>query len=253
MTKDLNNHYKEQCGYHTQLMKQTMKRIEQSMESRIKTLTQQNSDLKAELNSVKLEGATKLQPVMDAVRKADSSIQYLQEGFSEMALMVQTLQATSYNGVLVWKIPEIQRRQREARSGQSLHSSPFYTEPFGYKLCLRLYLHGEGRGQEAHLSLLLVVMRGEHDAILPWPFQRRVTLTLLGQDQAPHSSMTFTPDPCSPSFQRPRSEMNVASGCPMIIPTSVLHSRPQLLPGRTIFLKCKIEGQKTLKIAVDMD
>ena len=49
----------------------------------------------------------KMQPVVSAVSKAETAIQNLQEGFSELALMVQTLQATSYNGNFIWKIPEI--------------------------------------------------------------------------------------------------------------------------------------------------
>ena len=43
--------------------------------------------------------------------------------------MVQTLQATSYNGVFIWKIPEVQRHRHEAKVERtvSLYSAPFYT------------------------------------------------------------------------------------------------------------------------------
>ena len=78
------------------------------------------------------------------------SHQLLQEG---MALMVQTLQAVSYSGTFIWKIPEVQRRRGEARSGRtvSLYSAPFYTGRHGYKMCLRLYMDedGSGRGKES--------------------------------------------------------------------------------------------------------
>ena len=212
------------------------------MESRIKTLTQQNSDLKAELNSVKLEGATKLQPVMDAVRKADSSIQYLQEGFSEMALMVQTLQATSYNGVFVWKIPEIQKRRHEAKIGKtaSLYSAPFYTSRHGYKVCLRLYMDGDGSGKGTHLSFFLTVMKGEYDALLQWPFKQTVTLMLLDQDKIKDIVQSFRPEPTSSSFQRPRNEMNIASGCPMFAPLSILNNN-SYVKDDTMFLKCRVD------------
>ena len=59
LTKDLSKHYKE---YHTQLMKQAMKRAEQAMDSKIKALIQQNSDLKMELNSVKTDIGVKMRP-----------------------------------------------------------------------------------------------------------------------------------------------------------------------------------------------
>jgi len=140
--KDLASHNKEQCMYHTQLIKQSFKKAEKSLESKIRTLSQQNSDLKSEINQVRMEISTKLQPVIDAVMKAESSIQHLQERFSQMALTIQTLQATSYNRAFVWKIPEIQRRRHEARIGKtvSFYSAPFYTSRHGYKVCLRLYM-----------------------------------------------------------------------------------------------------------------
>ena len=241
-TKELTKHYKEQLGYHTQLMKQCIKQIEKSVDSRIKTVIQQNSDLKSELNQVRMEISLKLQPVVDAVVKTESAIQYLQEGFSEMALMVQTLQATSYNGVFVWKIPEIQRRRHEAKIGKivSLYSAPFYTSRHGYKVCLRLYMDGDGSGKNTHLSFFLTVMKGEYDALLQWPFKQTVTLMLLDQDKQKDIVQSFRPEPSSSSFQRPRNEMNVASGCPMFAPLSVLNNS-SYVEDDTMFLKCKVD------------
>ena len=176
------------------------------------------------------------------VQRFESAICQLQERFSEMALMMQTLQATSYNGVFVWKIPEIRRLKQEARTGQvtSLYSTPFYTSRHGYKMCLRLHLNGDGSG----LSFFLAIMKGEHDAFLPWPFKQRVTLMLLAIDD--HVVMSFRPDPISPSFRRPSSEMNIASACPMLLPFHIL-GNPRYVNDDTIFIKCKIGSQKTLQ------
>lgn len=54
------------------------------------------------------------------------------------------------------------------------HVSAFYTAKYGYKLCLRLYLNGDGTGKRTHLSLFIVIMKGEYDALLPWPFRNKV-------------------------------------------------------------------------------
>lgn len=51
----------------------------------------------------------------------------------------------------------------------------FYTAKYGYKLCLRLYLNGDGTGKKTHLSLFIVIMKGEYDALLPWPFRNKVS------------------------------------------------------------------------------
>lgn len=50
----------------------------------------------------------------------------------------------------------------------------FYTSRYGYKMCLRVYLNGDGTGRGTHLSLFFVVMKGPHDALLRWPFNQKV-------------------------------------------------------------------------------
>lgn len=52
----------------------------------------------------------------------------------------------------------------------------FYTSKYGYKMCLRVYLNGDGTGRGTHLSLFFVVMKGPNDALLRWPFNQKVGL-----------------------------------------------------------------------------
>ena len=73
-------------------------------------------------------------------------------------------------------------------------------------------------GKGTHLSLFFVVMRGDYDALLPWPFEQKVSFKLIDQTGNQHIIESFRPDPNSPSFQRPQSKMNVASGCPLFVP-----------------------------------
>ena len=166
----------------------------------------------------------------------------LQEGFGEMALIVQSLQATSHNGCFVWKISEVAQRRREAKLGKaiSLYSAPFYTCNHGYKMRLTLYMDGDGTGKGSHLSFFLTLMKGEYDALLVWPFRPTVSLILLDQDRQKDIVQSFRPDPSSCSFQRPRNEMNIASGCPQFTPLSVLES-PSYVKDDTIFVKCTID------------
>ena len=138
----------------------------------------------------------------------------------DQELRIQLLERATYNGVLLWKIDEFDRRRREAVDGvtMSLYSTPFYTSRHGYKMCARIYLNGDGMGKGSHLSFFFVVMRGPFDALLQWPFKQKVTLTLINQNGKKHISDSFRPDPHSSSFQKPgRREMNIASGCPMFI------------------------------------
>ena len=64
--------------------------MEQALDDRIKMLTQQNSELKSEIKQIRLDVSMKIQPIIDAVVKIESTVQHLQE---ERTLMVQTLQA----------------------------------------------------------------------------------------------------------------------------------------------------------------
>lgn len=57
-------------------------------------------------------------------------------------------------------------------------SAAFYTSKYGYKMCLRVYLNGDGTGRGTHLSLFFVVMKGPNDALLRWPFNQKVGLGL---------------------------------------------------------------------------
>ena len=138
----------------------------------------------------------------------------------DQELRVQLLERATYDGVLLWKIDDFERRRKEAIDGvtMSLYSIPFYTSRHGYKMCARVYLNGDGMGKGTHLSFFFVVMKGPFDALLPWPFKQKVTLTIINQSGKKHVTDTFRPDPQSSSFQRPSvKEMNVASGCPMFI------------------------------------
>ena len=138
----------------------------------------------------------------------------------DQELRLQLLERATYNGVLLWKIDDFARRRKEAVDGvtMSLYSIPFYTSRHGYKMCARVYLNGDGMGKGTHLSFFFVVMKGPFDALLPWPFKQKVSLTIINQAGKKHVTDTFHPDPQSNSFQRPtQKEMNVASGCPMFI------------------------------------
>ena len=71
----------------------------------------------------------------------------------------------------------------------------------GYKMCGRLYLNGDGMGRGTHISLFFVLMKGNCDALLSWPFRRKVTLMLLDQNNQEHVIDAFRPDPNSSSFK----------------------------------------------------
>ncbi|NWX29316.1 TRAF2 factor, partial [Notiomystis cincta] len=165
-------------------------------------------------------------------------------GLSSLHKSLCFSEQASYDGIFLWKITDVGRKLQDSVTGRTvgLYSPAFYTAKYGYKVCLRVYLNGDGTGKGTHMSLFFVVMKGDYDALLPWPFRHKVTFMLLDQNNREHIIDAFRPDLTSASFQRPVSDMNVASGCPMFLPLSKLQSpKHAYVKEDTLFLKCIID------------
>lgn len=161
---------------------------------------------------------------------------------------LQELEATSYDGRLIWKIDDFSRRRDAEVRGQppSLSSVPFHTGRCGYKMAAKVYLNGDGEGRGTHLSLYVVLMPGDFDALLPWPFRQTVSLSVLDQSGAAnHRSLSFKPDPASKSFQRPGAESvsNIAVGFSCFIPLDKLETphNATYVSDDTLFVKVKVD------------
>lgn len=161
---------------------------------------------------------------------------------------LRELEATSYDGKLIWKIEDFRSRREAEIRGQlpCLSSVPFHTGRSGYKMAAKVYLNGDGEGRGSQLSLYVVLMPGDFDALLRWPFRQTVTLSVLDQSGAGnHRSLSFRPDTTSKSFQRPAAESvsNVAVGFPCFIPLNELET-PQnaaYVNDDTLFVKVKVD------------
>ena len=155
---------------------------------------------------------------------------------------VREQQVSSHDGVLVWKISDFAKRRQNAVTGYetSFYSPCFFTSRYGYKMCARVYLNGDGIGKGTHISIFFVVMRGEYDALLRWPFRQKVTFMLLDQNNVEHVIDSFRPDPNSSSFQKPRRETNIASGCPTFCPLSEVNNHAYIRDD-VMFLKVIVD------------
>ena len=161
----------------------------------------------------------------ERIKQLEAKLHMKEVIIAEHALKISNLENTVYDGNLMWRIPEWNKKRREAVSGQctSIYSTAFYTSRSGYKMCVRLYPNGDGMGKGTHVSIFFVIMRGNYDALLGWPFGHRVIFRMIDQGQGGnHLIDSFRPDPSSTSFKRPSSEMNIASGCPLFMPLSKL-------------------------------
>ena len=176
------------------------------------------------------------------ITKLEKQIRSKSAELEDRDFRLSLIENSNHDGTMIWKIPQFSQRKADAENGKytSIFSLPFYTGRYGYKMCLRLYIMGDGIGKGTHLSLFFVVMRGEFDNILQWPFTHKVTFKLINQAGGRDIVDTFQPDPMSSSFRKPKSDMNIASGCPRFVSHTELE-RGGFIVDDTIFIKSMID------------
>lgn len=87
--------------------------------------------------------------------------------------------------IFIWRINNVSEIWKQAKMGKliSRESNPFYTdriETCGYKLKVKVDVNKLGAAG-VFMWVFIVVMRGEYDAILTWPFEKKVRLTVIDQ------------------------------------------------------------------------
>jgi TNF receptor-associated factor 2 len=185
---------------------------------------------------------TGLQPKQEIVQK---EIEVLKQNLEEN-------QHVSTDGTLTWRVDRVAERMADAQSDRqpSIYSPIFYSAPNGYRMRARLYLHGDGNARRTHMSLFFLLMRGEFDALLPWPFGYKVTFCLFDQTgNNRHIIDSFRPDVKSTSFQRPKTDANIASGIPKFFPLPMIQQDDNhYVREDTLFLKIVVDLNETPKM-----
>ena len=112
---------------------------------------------------------------IDTVQTMQESVTRHSVTMDEIQLRQDILDVKTANGTFIWKIPDIQRRLRDAQDKRtlSLYSPPFHTSPH----------HGYGGGGLESLSLSFIVMKSEHDDLLKWPFDQTGTVELVNKKE----------------------------------------------------------------------
>ena len=198
-----------------------------------------------ELSSVKKQLAAKesqIRHLQDKLHQVEATIISRTTENEDRDFRLSLMENSNYDGTMLWKIPQFSQRMEDARTGKytSIFSLPFYSGRYGYKMCLRLYILGDGIGKTTHMSLFFVLMKGEFDNILQWPFTHKVTFRLINQCGSRDVMDVFQPDPLSSSFQKPKSDMNIASGCPRFVSLNELMQNGFILDD-TVFIKVKVD------------
>ncbi|XP_031549452.1 TNF receptor-associated factor 4-like isoform X2 [Actinia tenebrosa] len=150
---------------------------------------------------------------------------------------------------LIWRIEDYSRKFKEAKAGNNstLFSPTFTTSKHGYRLCASVCLNGDGKGKGTHMSVFVSVLKGAFDALLKWPFDYRVTFTLLDQaeevSQRKHIKFSIKPNPCpdnEPFLGKPKMEKNASFGGAKFAKHEEIESR-NYIKDDTVFLKINVD------------
>ena len=220
-----------------------------NLDSRITAMSLQIDDRYQELVDEMGKINRNIDAVRDLCRKFEGKFTAIADwqqrtdvNMADQSERIENMEFASQNGVIIWPITEFMRKRHDSIVGKnvSFYSPFFYTGRYGYKMRLRVYLNGDGIGKGSHVSLFFVICKGKYDALLPWPFRQKVTMTILDQDNVQSVADSFKPDPSSSSFQRPKNPMNIASGCPLFMPLAYLDTQAYLRDD-TLFIKAEVD------------
>ena len=153
--------------------------------------------------------------------------------------------------MFTWKITNFGEALRKAaKSGWNtlVDSPPFYA--CGYKCSLNLIPNGSKSGEHTHLSIYIRILKGENDAILTWPFQKKVQVRLIDQQENANDRkdivMSFSAHNDSECFGKPVNDENqFGCGFPQFVSHENLLERRYVVDD-AVFFQVRIMSSSTL-------
>ena len=190
-----------------------------------------------------LQAAMRLHLDLACVKLSDTQKKF-EETTKKLEERVNALEEQRhFSESFAWKIDGFREVLRKAKSGKETikECSPFCRG--GYKCKLQLLPNGDGVGKNTHLSIFFIIIKGKYDAMLTWPFEKKVTFTLVDQQENANDRknivQSFVPDPKRKSFPRPAKEDNFGWGFPKFVSHEELEKRRYIVDG-TIFIQLRI-------------
>eukprot|EP00058_Branchiostoma_floridae_P007009 XP_002592497.1 hypothetical protein BRAFLDRAFT_68988 [Branchiostoma floridae] len=207
--------YNDLCNTHAALDNRTREILDTMCEQLFRKLPSIVQQL-ATCENRRRRDKEKIKELQNRLRSNERILARHETALEERDSRLSTLEFGSYDGKLTWKIDDFKHRRQNAISGKDIKidSPNFYTSRYGYKMFARIYLDGDGEGKGTHISVFLVIVKGDYDQLLTWPFRQK----------------------------RPTNTANIASGCPLFVPLSELkNTHRALVKDDTMFMKVTVD------------
>ena len=201
----------------------------------------QLDETQAQLSSTQAQ----LKNTQETTRKLEEKLEALQ---TQLETKVNADKGAD-NKRFIWKIENFSEILRQAKAiwnkeqhSEMIKSDPFYTGCYGYKLqvIVRPYLKTEPQQDDGTLLpqetlyFGIASVEGEYDDILPWPFSKKITFTVIDQNQDINERKNLTadlrPGSRAPIFYgRPRGNFAFDRDIVWYIPHEWLQTRDYIL------------------------
>ena len=152
------------------------------------------------------------------------------------------------SGTFTLKIFDFENKLRQAKSrrhiGNEIAGKPFFTSCNGYKMRLYIHLDEGEKGSAGYMGAFLALMRGDHDEILQWPFNKKYMFIVIDQQDEGYCRedhvMEVVPEEGEIFFDRPQQSENEGCGSDQFILHSKLRTR-KYIKDNAVCVKVLIE------------
>ena len=173
--------------------------------------------LHLDLSCVRLnKTADQLRNTQEQLHHTQTELHYTQEKFEKITRKLEEKVIALENKLMqcseehTWKISGISELLRQLIEGKTPWftriSAPFYTRKYGYNFKIELSYKYHSDFYRFYLAVCFILMKGECNATLPWPFNEKVTFTLISQQENQNESeniVGFIPaNPCNSSWNQ---------------------------------------------------
>ena len=104
--------------------------------------------------------------------------------------------------------------EEKKRNEETWYSDPVYSHFGGYKMCLCVHSNGNSYSKGTHVSVFVLLMKGDNDDNLKFPFKGRIVVSLLNQleDKNHYTRELWSPDSDVPEVVSGRVETGERNG-----------------------------------------
>lgn len=188
------------------------------------------------------ELTSKTESFMEEIARLKIQTNQLQEEMSET-------REANFTGSLLWKIKNFNKHMQNAvdKTELSIYSKAFFTSRYGYKIRAQLFLNGLGNQTGEHMGIYFHILPSEHDDILAWPFNHKITFSLIEQCGEQHNvTFTLAPTETEECYKRPADKMSDGKGYNKFISLDTL-TKGNYIKNDTIFIKIRVHSKCSSK------